>query len=150
MNNQKVNFHPSVTPCELFGTPHACYACACASSSDGVINDIATALEREGVPCFIDQTGGMTMVGVCDFTGGTFTWNQECLILSAFAYGTEAHSEDYDARVVVDVRDVDEYVTDTVGDYLTNNMDVLSAYARVRYVALCVKAILNLVREMGV
>jgi len=101
----QTQFHSSVTPCEQYGTPHSCYSCASANSSLGATNDIAIALEQAGIACHIDQTGGFTMVGVCSFAGGTFTWNDECLILSQFAYDTDEHYEDHDAPVIVEATD---------------------------------------------
>lgn len=56
-------FHPSVTPCEQWGKPHECYRCACAKHAERQkINEIAMALEKDGIPCTVDQTGGFCMV----------------------------------------------------------------------------------------
>ncbi len=56
-------FHPSVEPCEEFGFAHECYKCACAvNAEDQGVNRIAMRLEEAGIPCVIEQTGGMTMV----------------------------------------------------------------------------------------
>lgn len=96
-------FHRTVQPCGDWGNPHKCYACACAYNSQGAINDIAVALEALGIPCHIDQTGGMTMVGYCLIpTGGTESWDAECSVTSPLNYDDDRYWEGYDQTVAIE------------------------------------------------
>lgn len=84
------SFHSSIAPCDLWDTAHRCYACGSASASQGAINDIAMALESVGIKCQIDQTGGMTMVGVAQLPNGiTVSWNDYTLLQSPVGYDDE-------------------------------------------------------------
>jgi hypothetical protein len=57
-------FHHSVAPCENWGKPHKCYACACALAAHmDETNKMALVLQDNGIECTIEQTGGLTMVG---------------------------------------------------------------------------------------
>ena len=90
-------FHKSVTPCEQYGTQHSCYACQATHNSQGHINDIANALEGLGVGCFIDQTGGMTMVGTVVFGKDpkTVQFTDELVIVHNEDYFGEDYSGEY-------------------------------------------------------
>lgn len=101
MNAQSMDqIHASVAPCKDWGTPHICYACSSASHSLGSTNDIAVALESLGIKCHIDQTGGMTMVGVVTLKSGiTCTWNDEVLVKSPVHY--EHEDFEYDGEVLL-------------------------------------------------
>lgn len=106
-------FHASVTPCEQYGTPHPCYACGMAGNSEGPINDIANALKNRGFNTHIDQTGGMTMVGVCITDFGTFSWNEECLLYSVHDYQEENYYEN-PQEFVIDADDSADFVGDVL------------------------------------
>ena len=140
-------FHESVKPCDAWGTVHPCYQCASAQASQGATNSIALILERAGVPCFIDQTGGFTMLGVVDFKGGCLTWNSETLMLSKHEYFSEAWGEflDSDTECLADIWDIRESVTVPNGDDLDGDEyeTALNALALSAYVSKCVGVIVS-------
>jgi hypothetical protein len=104
-------YHSSIEPCPQYGNPHSCYICACTQHAEGIINDIAVGLEESGIKCFIEQTGGMTMVGYADTKIGTFSWNEEMLAYTKEHYDTDAFWEHLDIEVPIEYEDApDEFV----------------------------------------
>ena len=96
-------FHPTVEPCGDWGIPHKCYECASAHASQGAINDIAVALEAIGIPCFIDKTGGMTMVGYAKMpNGGTESWDASILVSSLLGYDDEEYHDGFQQEVTIE------------------------------------------------
>lgn len=136
-------FHESVKPCDAWGTVHPCYQCATAQHSQGAVNSVALILERAGITCHIDQTGGMTMVGVCEFVGGCFTWDSETLVFNSIPYQSEEF--DYCGAVVVDMWDIRDAVIVPNGENLDGQEyeTALNALTLSAYVAKCVGVIVS-------
>lgn len=96
-------WHKSIRPCDLWGTAHVCLLCAMAANSAGAINDIAIALENNGVNCFVDQTGGLVMVGVVEHNGGTYLFNDGLVSFKPFPYRDDSDdANDYDMDILLE------------------------------------------------
>jgi hypothetical protein len=81
------------------------------------------ALEAQGIKCLIDQTGGMTMVGVAILPSGlTFSWNEEVLIESPVTYDHDDF--EYDGDVLVLAEEEDGY-DDPQGDFTSKVIETI-------------------------